>query len=72
MKIKDRVLDFRGLKALWSAPILMNAIVIQRNFIEAHTTINEIPCEKAGVKLTLSENRWLDLIKMSNKYCKEA
>jgi len=67
MKIKDRVLDFRGLKALWSAPILMNAIVIQHNFIEAHTTINEIPCEKAGVKLALSENRWLDLIRLSSK-----
>jgi len=25
MKIKDRVIDFRGLKALWSAPILMAA-----------------------------------------------
>lgn len=67
MKIKDRVLDFRGLKALWSAPILMNAIVIQHNFIEAHTTINEIPCEKAGVKLPLGENRWLDLIRLSSK-----
>ena len=28
MKIKDRVDDFRGLKALWSAPILMAGIVI--------------------------------------------
>jgi len=67
MKIKDRVLDFRGLKALWSAPILMNAIVIQHNFIEAHTTIDEIPCEKAGVRLPLGENRWLDLIRLSSK-----
>ena len=66
MKIKDRVIDFRGLKALWSAPILMNAIVIQHNFIEAHTTINEIPCEKAGLSLALSENRWLDLIRLSS------
>jgi len=66
MKIKDRVLDFRGLKALWSAPILMNAIIIQHNFIEAHTTINEIPCEKAGVNFGLGENRWLDLIKLSS------
>jgi transposase-like protein len=67
MKIKDRVLDFRGLKALWSAPILLNAIVIQHNFIETHTTINEIPCETAGVKLGLGENRWLDLIRLSSK-----
>jgi transposase-like protein len=67
MKIKDRVLDFRGLKALWSAPILLNAIVIQHNFIETHTTINEIPCETAGVNLRLGENRWLDLIRLSSK-----
>lgn len=64
MKIKDRVLDFRGLKALWSATIIMTAIVIQHNFIETHTPINEIPCETAGVKLGLGENRWLDLIKL--------
>ena len=67
---KDRVLDFRGLKALWSAPILMNAIVIQHNFVEAHTTINEVPCEKAGVNLGLGENRWLDLIRLSSKHAK--
>ncbi len=67
MKIKDRVLDFRGLKALWSAPILLNAIVIQHNFIEPHTTNNEIPCETAGVKLPLGENRWLDLIRLSSR-----
>jgi transposase-like protein len=65
MKIKDRVNDFRGLKALWSAPIMMAAIVIQHNFIEAHTTIDEVPCERAGVNLNLGENRWLDLIKLS-------
>jgi len=28
MKIKDRVNDFRGLKAPWSAPIIMTALVI--------------------------------------------
>ncbi|MBS3105157.1 IS1/IS6 family transposase [Candidatus Woesearchaeota archaeon] len=35
MKIKDRVDDFRGIKALWSAPILMNALVIQHNKFHA-------------------------------------
>ena len=67
MKIKDRVLDFRGLKALWSAPILMNAIVIQHNFIEAHTTTGEIPSELATLKLETGTNRWLSLIKISAK-----
>ena len=66
MKIKDRVDDFRGLKALWSAPILMNAIVIQYNFIENHSTTDEVPSERAGVNLDLGDNRWLDLIRLSN------
>ena len=65
MKIKDRVLDFRGLKALWSAPILMNAIVIQHNFIENHSTTDEVPSERAGQNLNLGENRWLGLIRNS-------
>ena len=65
MKIKDRVDDFRGLKALWSAPILMNALIIQHNFIEAHTTLDEVPCNRAGQELNLGENRWLGLIRLS-------
>lgn len=65
MKLKDRVHDFRGLKALWSAPILMTAIVIQHNFIENHSTTDEVPSERAGVNLEFGENRWLDLIRLS-------
>jgi transposase-like protein len=65
MKIKDRVLDFRGLKALWSAPIMMAAIVIQHNFIENHSTTDEVPCDMANVEINLGENRWLDLIHLS-------
>ena len=49
----------------WSAPILMAAIVIQHNFIEVHTTINEVPYEVAGANLNIEENRWLNLIKLS-------
>jgi transposase-like protein len=67
MKIKDRVNDFRGLKALWSAPILMLAITIQHNFIEEHTTLGNVPCEEAGVGLCLGDNRWLELIRSSAK-----
>lgn len=65
MKIKDRVIDFRGLKALWSAPILMAGIVLQHNFIEEHTTLRDFPCERAGLKLDLGQNRWLGLIKLA-------
>ncbi len=43
----------------------MTAIVIQHNFIENHSTTDEVPSERAGVNLGLGENRWLDLIKMS-------
>ncbi len=62
-KIKDRVDDFRGLKALWSAPILLQGIIIQHNFIEAHTTTGKVPSELAGLKLDVGVNRWLGLIK---------
>jgi len=66
-KIKDRVDDFRGLKALWSAPILMAGIVLQHNFIEAHTTTGQIPSELAGLKLETGVNRWLGLIRLSSE-----
>lgn len=65
-KIKDRVYDFRGLKALWSAPILMAGIVLQHNYIEAHTTTDEIPCESANLELKTGENRWMGLIRMAS------
>lgn len=65
-KIKDRVDDFRGLKALWSAPILMQGIILQHNYIEAHTTTGKIPAELAGLKLEAGVNRWLGLIRMSS------
>lgn len=67
MKIKDRVDDFRGLKALWSAPILMAGLTIQHNFIEEHTTTGENPCATAGQDLELGNNRWLGLIKMASQ-----
>ena len=67
MKIKDRVIDFRGFKALWSAPILMTALVIQHNFIEIHSGTSEIPFERAGVEVDLEENRWLGLIKLATQ-----
>jgi len=67
MKIKDRVKDFRGLKSLWSAPIIMVGLTIQHNFVEEHTTIKKSPCQLAGQDLDLGENRWLGLIKMASK-----
>ena len=66
MKVKDRVDDFRGLKALWSAPILMQGIIIQHNFIESHTTTGQVPSELAGLKMELGVNRWLGLIRLAS------
>ncbi|MDP2924854.1 MAG: hypothetical protein Q8N99_00620 [Nanoarchaeota archaeon] len=66
MKIKDRVDDFRGLKALWSAPIIMVGLTIQHNFVEKHTTTKEVLCSLAGQDLDLGENRWWGLIKLAS------
>ena len=44
----------------------MIKIVIQHNFIEAHMTIDEVPCNRAGQDLDLGDNRWLDLIKLAS------
>ena len=65
-KIKDRVDDFRGLKALWSAPILLQGIILQHNFVENHTTTGHLPCELVGLKLNVGVNRWLGLIKLAS------
>ena len=65
-KIKDRTIDFRSLKALWSAPILMQGIILQHNFIEAHTTTGKVPCELAGITPITENNRWLGLIRKSS------
>jgi len=43
---------------------LINALVIQHNFIENHSTTSEVPCERAGVNLELGENKWLGLIRL--------
>lgn len=67
MKIKDRVYDFRGLKALWSAPLIMAGLTIQHNFIEIHTTLKKAPCQLAGQDLDLGNNRWLGLIKLATQ-----
>ncbi len=66
-KLKDRIREFRGLKAFWSAPILLNGLIIQHNFIEAHTTTGRIPCELAGMKFEAGVNKWLGLIHLSSE-----
>lgn len=63
MKIKDRVDDFRGLKAVWSAPILLAGVTLQHNFIEEHTMTGKIPAELAEITTSTGCNRWLELIR---------
>ena len=65
MEIKDRVDDFRGLKAIWS-PILMAGVVLQHNFIEAHTTTGERPSVLAGLELDVGINRWDGMIRLAS------
>jgi len=43
----------------------MQGIIIQHNFIEAHTTTGQVPSELAGLKMELGVNRWLGLFKIS-------
>ncbi len=64
-KIKDRVYDFRGIKALWSAPILMAGIVLQHNYIEKHTTTGQLPSELAGIPNNQGVNKWLEMIRLA-------
>lgn len=65
-KLKDRVDAFRGLKATWSAPILLAGLIIQHNYIEEHTTTGFRPCDLANIKIETQENRWLGLIRESH------
>jgi len=37
----------------------LEGMMIQHNFIEAHTTTGKIPCELAEMDLQLGYNRWL-------------
>lgn len=65
MKIKDRVIDMRGFKAIWSAPILLTGIVIQHNWVEEHTTTRELPAKLARL-VSYEGNRWLCLIHIAS------
>jgi hypothetical protein len=65
MKFKDRVRLFRGLKSIFSAPILLGGIILQHNFIEEHDSTKKVPSELAGIDLEVGYNRWLGLIRRS-------
>ncbi|MFH1324766.1 MAG: hypothetical protein ABIH64_05955 [Nanoarchaeota archaeon] len=41
-------------------------MVLQYNYIEAHTTTGVVPCELDGLKQELGQNRWLGLIRLAS------
>jgi hypothetical protein len=45
----------------------MAGIVLQHNYIEAHTTTGRVPCELAGLKIETEANRWLGMIKEASQ-----
>lgn len=66
-KIKGRVHSFKGLKALWYAPIILRGLIIQPNFIEEPATTQKQHCINAGQDLDLGENRGPGLIKIASQ-----
>ena len=47
----------------------MAGIVLQHNFIEAHTTTGKHPSVLAGLKLDVGINRWDGLIRLASESC---
>ena len=45
----------------------MNGIIVQHNLVEQHTTTEDIPSARAGLKLEDKENRWLELIRLATQ-----
>jgi len=45
----------------------MQGIILQHNFIEAHTTTGKVPCQLAGINPTTENNRWLGLIRKATE-----
>ena len=48
----------------------MAVIVLQHNFIEAHTTTGERPSVLAGLELDVGINRWDGVISLASTSCK--
>jgi len=52
----------RGFHNPESAEMILNLFVIWYNFLRVHQGIGMTPAEKAGVKLNLGIDKWLNLI----------
>jgi len=60
--IRERVKVMRGFHNPQSAELILNLFVIWYNFLRIHQGIGMTPAEKAGVKLNLGIDKWLNLI----------
>jgi transposase-like protein len=60
--IRERIKIMRGFHSPQSAERILNLFVIWYNFLRVHQGIGMTPAEKAGVKLDLGIDKWLNLI----------
>jgi len=60
--IRERVKVMRGFHNPESAEMILNLFVVWYNFLRVHQGIGMTPAEKAGVKLNLGIDKWLNLI----------
>ena len=66
--IREREKVMRGLKSEHTAKSMIEGYRAYYNFIRPHQALNgKTPAEKANIDLDLGKNRWLNLIKASNK-----
>ena len=66
--IRERNKTMRGLDNEDSAQTIIDGFRIYYNFIRPHMALNgKTPAEKAKLVLNLKENKWLSLIKMSER-----
>lgn len=66
--IREKVKVTRAYKELYAAQTIINGWQIHYNFVRPHSSIgNMTPAEKAGIKLDLGKDKWLGLIRESNK-----
>ena len=63
--IRERTKTFRGFKNLKSANAIMKGYAIFYNFIRKHQALGKCPYELATDLKLNSENKWLELIRMS-------
>jgi transposase-like protein len=65
--LKQRIKVMRGIDNSASGQELADAFILYYNFIRKHSGIGMTPAEKADINLSLSGNRWEDLIRKARR-----